>query len=233
MTTPQLTRTSEDSANAEASALNEARLRLIIDAVPGLVSYVDSDLRYRIANQTYMEWFGLDVSDLIGRSMQEMMGRVGFKAIRPHIERAFQGEIVTFEESLLYRDGKHRDVRATYIPDRGLTEFVQGLIVLIADITEEKKLREATLHLAAIVQSSEDAIISKDLNGTSQAGIKQPRHSSATLQGKPSGSRLRCWRCQIALTKCPPFWTAFAGATVWNTSRLSAATKTEREFRFH
>ena len=35
------------------------RLRVIVDAAPALISYVDKHLRYRLVNATYEKWFGL------------------------------------------------------------------------------------------------------------------------------------------------------------------------------
>ncbi len=156
---------SEERTEWDTSAPNEARLRLVIDAIPGLVCYIDSALRYRLANKAYAEWFGLQASELDGRTIQEVVGLSAFEDLRTHLDQAFKGEIVSFEESVLYKNCKQRHIRATYVPDRTASGVVQGLIVLIADISEEKKMREANLHLAAIVQGSDDAIISKDLNG--------------------------------------------------------------------
>ena len=44
-----------------------------------------------------------------------------------------------------------------------------------------------TAHLAAIVQSSDDAIVSKDLAASSRRGIRRPRSCSATRPRRRSG----------------------------------------------
>src|SRR5688572_9058694 len=83
-------------------------LRLITDSVPGLVSYVDSDFRYRLANRAYQEWFGEPADRIVGRHVREVLGEAAWGAVRPHLERALTGEPVGYEDDLPYQSGGTR-----------------------------------------------------------------------------------------------------------------------------
>src|SRR5262249_41813788 len=57
----------------EALRDGERRIRLITDAMPALISYVDADEVYRFVNETYCRWLRLAESDIIGRRMNEVL----------------------------------------------------------------------------------------------------------------------------------------------------------------
>jgi CheY-like chemotaxis protein len=58
----------ERAATLEAS---EAQLRLITDALPVLISYVDAGRRFRFANRAYEEWLGCERGHLEGLALNE------------------------------------------------------------------------------------------------------------------------------------------------------------------
>ena len=70
----------------------------------------------------------------------------------------------------LERETESDDGQATYLlrvkPYRDLNNVIDGVVITLIDISERKLLERDQAHLAAIVASSEDAIISHDLDGT-------------------------------------------------------------------
>jgi PAS domain S-box-containing protein len=136
----------------------------MIDALPMLVSYVDADARYRFNNRAYELWFGHERSAMAGRRMQDVLGDAAWQRVRPRVERALAGETVRFETTLDYKDAGRREVSIAYLPHRE-GDAVVGFFVLVDDISERRRAERAQAHLAAVVSSSDDAIVSKTLDG--------------------------------------------------------------------
>jgi PAS domain S-box-containing protein len=77
-----------------------------------------------------------------------------------------EGRAVRGEEIIVERpDGTRRNVLPYPDPIRDASGKIVGAVNMLLDITERKRDEEAARRLAAIVESSDDAIISKDLNG--------------------------------------------------------------------
>src|SRR5207247_2011207 len=74
-----------------------------------------------------------------------------------------------FETVRLRKDGRAIDVSLTVSPVRDATGRIIGASKIARDITEQKRVRAAQGYLAAIVESSEDAILAKNLEGIVQS----------------------------------------------------------------
>ncbi|HEX6315867.1 MAG TPA: GAF domain-containing protein [Gemmatimonadaceae bacterium] len=130
-------------AREDALRESEAQLRLVTDALPVLVSFVDSDHRYRFVSAAYEGWFGHSQDRIVGRHMVDVLGPTAYEALKPHVESALAGNSVTFESEISYRDGGTRFIEATYIPKRSAHGEITGFVAFVADATE-RHLSERT-----------------------------------------------------------------------------------------
>src|SRR5262249_41167924 len=90
---------------------------------------------------------------------------------------------------LVARDGREVPIDDSGAPIPGEGGAVAGVVLVFRDVTEARRAVEARLHLAAIVESSDDAIISKDLGGIitswNQAAERLYGYTAEEIVGKP------------------------------------------------
>ena len=128
----------------EALRRREAELTLIANALPVLISFVDSEQRYRFNNREYEEWLGHPATEVYGKHLREVLGESAYEAIRPYIEQVLAGEQVTYESPITYKNGETRYIRAAYVPQFDSQGNVEGFVGLVSDISEV--YRQATLR---------------------------------------------------------------------------------------
>jgi PAS domain S-box-containing protein len=122
---------------------SEARMRLLTDSLPVLISYVDADQCYRFNNHTYEQWFGASAADMAGKHMRDVLGESAYRTVRPHVEKALGGEVATFEAKLDYTGAGTRDVAVVYVPDLDEGGSARGMFALITDMTERRRAEQA------------------------------------------------------------------------------------------
>jgi len=132
---------------ARALTLGEERLRLITDNVPAFISYIDRERRYRFANASYHDFFGLEPQSLIGKTVREVRGEVAYQKIDPKLDEALGGLPVRFEHVYDGRTGS-RTYSLTYLPDYTDDNQVRGVYVMGQDVTEQKALEQELARMA-------------------------------------------------------------------------------------
>lgn len=128
---------------AEAMRQNETQLQLMADALPALISFVDTDCRYQFTNAAYERWFGVPQQASRGLHMWEVLGEDAFQVLKEHVVKALAGNPQTFEARVPYRTAGVRDVHVDYIPQRDAEGRVTGFCVLVTDMTEQRQAENA------------------------------------------------------------------------------------------
>ncbi|BAY73374.1 serine/threonine protein kinase and signal transduction histidine kinase with GAF and PAS/PAC sensor (plasmid) [Trichormus variabilis NIES-23] len=121
----------------------EQELRVITDALPVCITYVDANQRYRFANRTYEEWFHRSQGEILGKHIRENLDETSYQVVQPYINQALAGQITTYEAEIPCVFGK-KYISNSLIPDFDANGQVKGYYGLITDISEQRNaaLRE-------------------------------------------------------------------------------------------
>ena len=118
----------------------------------------DAEFRYTHVNPAAEMFLRRPAAEILGRSMWDVFPQAVGTAYEEEFRRAMREQRpVEFETASATRPGRTLHIRAFPSPD--------GLSVHFRDVTDLKRSEEARAVLAAIVESSDDAIIGKTLDG--------------------------------------------------------------------
>ena len=127
---------------------------------------VDSDLQIRYASDSLYRTLGCSADRLIGRHLDEL----GADASGPLAEALAElapcpARATRVQWSLKDESGRVRQVEST-VTNMLTDTDVAGFVLNTRDVTDRAALEDQLRHQAAIVESSQDAIIAQDRDGT-------------------------------------------------------------------
>ncbi|HTY89654.1 MAG TPA: PAS domain S-box protein [Methanocella sp.] len=137
----------------------------LINISPDMVVMLDKDLKVTNVNQKFLDFTGTDREDTMGRCITDVSFPIRFEPdIVPYARQALEG-IHSRIEALYKRGIEELYFQIKFIPILYENGDI-GANIIFEDITMRKRLEEQRSFLAAIVESSNDAIIGKKLDGT-------------------------------------------------------------------
>ena len=116
-------------------------IQAMLNALPALVGYWDSDLCNRMANNAYIYFFGKSPAEIRGIHLREVLGEELYEKNLPYVEGALAGETQLFDREIPTPSGELRYTQSSYIPDI-VEGQVRGFFVLVTDITERRRIEE-------------------------------------------------------------------------------------------
>ena len=110
----------------------------IADAIPMMIALLDTQQRYRFVNRALAEWFERPRSEMLGRTVRELLGEDAYSTRAPIIEAALAGERQWFAAEYQHPTRGPLAVQSEYIPQHGADGTVTGVVMLIKDVTEQR-----------------------------------------------------------------------------------------------
>jgi PAS domain S-box-containing protein len=144
---------------------SEQRFRVITDASPIMVWMSGTDKLCYYFNKTWL--------DFVGRTLEQEVGNGWAENVHPEdFDRCLQIYVANFdarrpfemEYRLRHRSGQYRWITDHGVPRFALDGTFEGYVGGCLDVHDQKEAAEVRNRLAAIVESSDDAIVGKDLN---------------------------------------------------------------------
>lgn len=123
------------------------------DLVPHLVSVVGADRRYLHINQAYLDWYHAERSDIIGRTVEEVIGTAAWEIASPHVHATLEGAASSFVTRLVSPEGRSRLVLARLRPVRDRSGRIYAYSVYAEDITEHTAVRDALVATERLYRS--------------------------------------------------------------------------------
>ena len=146
-------------------------LRIVLSSIGDGVVCTDVEGRVTFLNGVAEALTGWTQGEAAGRPLPEVFHIVNHdtreEVENPALRALRDGKIVGLANHtlLIARDGTERPVGDSAAPMRDSSGATVGAVLVFRDVSEHMRVEETQARLAAIVESSQDAVISKTLDG--------------------------------------------------------------------
>jgi PAS domain S-box-containing protein len=162
----QTVRRREAAARLHAQE-ERARLAAIVESADDAIVSSDLDRIIESWNPAAERLFGYTAAEAVGRHLRMVMPPDMDEDIEASLARVAGGETVRSHDVVrLTKDGRRIDVSVTRSPVMDQSGRVIGIARIYRDIAEQKRAAAAQQRLAAIVEHSNDAMVTRTMDGT-------------------------------------------------------------------
>jgi len=135
----------EDALHDSNRRLDATRRQLetITDTMSAAVARFSRDRRYLWANPNYAARLHKTRDELIGRTVEEILGEPAWQTIEPYVARVLGGEKLEYEALVEFKDVGMRWCHCAYSPTSNESNEPDGWVAVITDISHHKQMEEA------------------------------------------------------------------------------------------
>jgi PAS domain S-box-containing protein len=144
-----------DSEQSRRELLDKwSKLRFIADASSDFMTLINRDFQYEAANRAYLEHWGKQESEVVGRYVHDIWGRETFETqIQPRLEECLQGRAVRYESWFGLPGREKRCHEVAFHPYRNARGEVTHASAVSRDITERKHAEKTLQQTEALYRS--------------------------------------------------------------------------------
>lgn len=113
---------------------SEDQYRLVTNALPVLIAYIDTELYFRFNNKAYEAWFKKPLEEITNKPVKSLLGEAAFANFMEHYQQLFMGKQVSYETIMQFDNDQERYVSVTLIPHKQ-DNAILGLFSLMSDVT--------------------------------------------------------------------------------------------------
>ncbi|MGO9571167.1 MAG: ATP-binding protein [Desulfomonilaceae bacterium] len=151
---------------------HEKLFEMLLETIPSSVLLIDRDMRIVTANRNFLQKSRRVRAETIGRKLGDLLPAaiIEYMDISSRVRQVFENGMATRGERLIYRaPGIPMTIYYYSILPFSWRGYVENAILLMEDVTEQVRLseevRRAERHLASVVESATDLVLSTDSDG--------------------------------------------------------------------
>ncbi|WP_164101054.1 PAS domain S-box protein [Candidatus Laterigemmans baculatus] len=147
------------------------QLYVTLSSIGDGVVVTDQHGRITFLNPVAVSLTGWSEDDAIGKPLEAVFRTINEdsrKSVPNPVDTVFrENRVVELANhtALVTKDGREVPIEDSAAPIRGKGGEISGAVLVFRDVSETRRARETQLYLAAIVESSDDAIIGQTLDG--------------------------------------------------------------------